>query len=80
MEIAGTDGEWASLLGKVIVAVEKKEEEVIGESDSSTRTTLVFKVDDATVISRWLGESNGYYSESVDFAEMAATYTLGAKA
>ena len=38
--------------------------------DSWTWTDIVFKTTDDTVISRWFGESNGYYSESVDFSEL----------
>ena len=72
--IEGTDGEWRELVGKPLVEVTQEETEG-GEppseySESWTRTTLMFKVNDATVISRWIGESNGYYSESVDICEL----------
>jgi hypothetical protein len=75
VHIEDTEGNWHELIGKVIVEA-TQEESHEGEppseySDSWTRTTLRFKVDDATVISRWIGESNGYYSETVDI-EMVA--------
>jgi hypothetical protein len=71
VEISGQDGSFDKLIGKPIVeardnAVDTSEE----AADSQTTTTLVFRVDDHTVISRWVGDSNGYYSESVDIAEL----------
>jgi hypothetical protein len=69
--ISGQDGSFDKLVGKPIVeardiAVDTGDDEL----DSQTTTTLVFRVDDQTVISRWIGDSNGYYSESVDIAEL----------
>ena len=69
--ISGQDGSFDKLIGKPLIeardfAVDTGE----SESDSQTTTTLVFRVDDQTVISRWVGDSNGYYSESVDIAEL----------
>jgi serine/threonine protein phosphatase PrpC len=71
--ISGQDGNFDKLIGKPIVeardfAVDTGESE--SDYDSQTTTTLVFRVDDQTVISRWVGDSNGYYSESVDIAEL----------
>ena len=71
--ISGQDGSFDKLIGKPIVeargfAVDTGESE--SDYDSQTTTTLVFRVDDQTVISRWVGDSNGYYSESVDIAEL----------
>ena len=71
--ISGQDGNFDKLIGKPIVeardfAVDTGESE--SDYDSQTTTTLVFRVDDQTVISRWIGDSNGYYSESVDIAEL----------
>ncbi len=37
--------------------------------DSCTWTTFTFTTAKGTVVVRWLGESNGYYSESVSFVE-----------
>ena len=69
--ISGQDGSFDKLIGKPIVeardiAVDTGDDEI----ESQTTTTLVFRVDDQTVISRWVGDSNGYYSESVDIAEL----------
>jgi len=70
--ISGQDGSFDKLIGKPIVeardiAVDTSEEAI---DSSQTTTTLVFRVDDQTVISRWIGDSNGYYSESVEIAEL----------
>jgi hypothetical protein len=71
VRIVGQDGNFEKLIGKPIVeardnAVDTSEE----AADSQTTTTLIFRVDGETVISRWVGDSNGYYSESVDIAEL----------
>ena len=71
--ISDQDGNFDNLIGKPLIeardfAVDTGESE--SDYDSQTTTTLVFRVDDQTVISRWIGDSNGYYSESVDIAEL----------
>jgi hypothetical protein len=68
--IEGTDGDFRELIGKPII--EATHEAESGDSDygSCTKTKLTFKVNDATVISRWIGESNGYYSEGVSIEEI----------
>lgn len=38
--------------------------------ESFTWTEITFKTTDETVVSRWIGTSNGYYSESVSFSEL----------
>ena len=68
--IEDTEGNWHDLIGKVIIEA-SEDVRPAGDPapkypDSWTRTDLKFRVDGATVISRWIGESNGYYSESVD--------------
>lgn len=70
VRIVDTEGNWHDLIGKVLVEATHDE---TGEGDDwghETKTTLTFRVDGATVISRWVGESNGYYSESVDIEEL----------
>lgn len=70
VQIESTEGEWRTLIGKVIEVAEHSEEDASESYESGTKTTLTFKVDGATVISRWVGSSNGYYSESVDIEEL----------
>jgi len=74
VKIEDTEGKWHELIGKPILMA-KHDVYPSGDpppeyQDSWTRTTLTFKVNDATVISKWIGESNGYYSESVDLEEI----------
>lgn len=76
--IVDTEGNWQFLVGKPLV---KASEEINPDNDpifsqikqedfSRTDTKLTFRTNDNTVISRWIGESNGYYSESVDFRDI----------
>jgi hypothetical protein len=74
VRIEDTQGNWHDLVGKVIVEA-SEDVQPSGDPppeypDSWTRTALTFRVDGATVISRWIGESNGYYSESVDIEDV----------
>jgi len=75
VRVEDTQGNWHDLVGKVITEATKgvnpEGDPTPGCPDSGTRTTLTFRVDDATVISKWIGESNGYYSESVDIEELS---------
>lgn len=70
VSIVGTEGQLKDLVGKVIVDAKHEEQQVSGDYDSVTFSELTFRTSDTTVISRWRGESNGYYSESVDLEEV----------
>jgi hypothetical protein len=69
------DGDLVTLVGNRIDEV-KLEEESDQEprpseyADSWTRTKITFRINSETVVSRWIGESNGYYSESVDIKRL----------
>ena len=67
------DGSLLSLIGKQIREVtqeELRDDDTETSYDSWTKTTITFRTDSETVISRWIGESNGYYSEDVDLEEI----------
>lgn len=70
VRIESTEGDWGNLIGKVIVSASDNAERSETMFGTETKTELRFVVDGSTVISRWIGESNGYYSESVDFKEL----------
>lgn len=67
-------GDLQALVGsEILVATEESNEQ--GEPkpeypDSWTWTFYHIRTNTETVTLRWLGESNGYYSESVDFVEL----------
>ena len=71
-------GDLSDLIGSPIVQAEEssnKDEQIDGKpgySDSFTWTFYRIATAKGLVVIRWLGESNGYYSESVDFYEMTA--------
>lgn len=75
VRIESVSGEAKTLIGKVVRAVEYEANEGKDPppseyAESWTRTNITFRVDDSTVITKWIGESNGYYSETVDFHEV----------
>lgn len=114
VSIVGTEGDWHSLIGKKLLAVEWDEntdvpseylppgfppdsldtedgraiaadwweengnpdnakrvrDNVCLARESATETKLTFVADGATVINRWIGESNGYYSETIQLDQV----------
>jgi hypothetical protein len=48
----------------------KDEPKIEGTDDSWTWTYYTIRTQSETIVIRWYGSSNGYYSESVDFCEM----------
>lgn len=70
--IREVEGDVSKLSGIVLDAVERPGTEPPGfnPSDSYTLTDFIIRTKDAIVTFKWLGESNGYYSESVYFIEL----------
>ena len=69
-------GDLSDLEGSPIVEAEEVsnyEHEAPPNADSYTWTFYRFSTVKGTVTVRWLGESNGYYSESVTLSEEAAS-------
>ncbi len=69
-------GEMSDLVGSPITQAEEASNQdtpagVEKPSDSFTWTFYRLATAKGQVVIRWLGESNGYYSESVDFEEVA---------
>lgn len=63
------DGDITNLVGEVLEAKESIGHEPPGfqPSESYTLTDFTIRTEKGTVVFKWLGESNGYYSESVTF-------------
>jgi hypothetical protein len=70
--IEDVNGDWDDLLGHPLLVAEEREgsdpEGFEPSDDSRTWTFYTFRSIKGSVDVRWLGESNGYYSESVDFS------------
>lgn len=72
VRVEDTCGDLSDLVGAPILeATETRCEDATGDdectNDSGTWTFYRFSTVKGTVTVRWLGTSNGYYSESVDF-------------
>lgn len=63
-------GDVANLIGSPILKAEETSNSEDTGGDSQTWTFYHFSTIKGTVTLRWLGQSNGYYSESVDFFEL----------
>lgn len=71
--IEDIDGDLSDLIGSEILEAEeawrdKEDSEIIACDDSATWTFYKLGTSKGSVSIRWFGESNGYYSESVDIA------------
>jgi hypothetical protein len=68
VRIKDVQGNPLSVIGqKIIGAIEKIKE--VPSSESATRSAFSIVTNGGTLLLDWLGESNGYYSESVSFVE-----------
>ena len=69
VELEEVIGEFDDLIGSPITMAEVESNENIDEKNDSSHTWTFYKLatNKGYVTLRWLGESNGYYSETVDF-------------
>jgi hypothetical protein len=73
--IADIDGDESDLIGGLVIDAREEvggddnvsEDLFLNDSDSYTWTFYHLQTTKGSVVIRWLGTSNGYYSESVDF-------------
>ena len=64
--LADVVGSFEDLIGYPLLEVSESIVSIPTEDDSSTASYYNFKTIKANVQLRWVGESNGYYSETVD--------------
>lgn len=64
-------GDVQDLIGSQLVEAEaSSSQDNSGNYDSATWTFYRFRTANGSVVIRWLGESNGWYSEEVSFEEI----------
>ncbi len=72
VKIESIAGDLKSLIGSALIVATQEVSDNHTEKgyDSWTKTIYQFETRDAKVTINWLGESNGYYSESVDIDQI----------
>lgn len=72
--VESISGDWKRAIGEVVTeAVENHNQELPKKDqydESWTWTFYTIRTHSATIVIRWYGTSNGYYSEGVDFKEI----------
>ena len=69
------NGDWSDLIGSPLLVAEERSEHGDAEYGTETWTFYTFRTVKGSVDVKWYGESNGYYSESVDFVYEETPYT-----
>jgi hypothetical protein len=72
VEVEDVYGDAEDIIGEPITLAEERSMEGPGSYDSSTWTFYQIRSRRGTIDIRWLGVSNGYYSERVSFEEIDA--------
>lgn len=67
VEVEDVVGDFSDFVGQPITSVEERTSEEDTDYGTCTWTFYEFTCPKGSVTVRWLGKSNGYYSESVDF-------------
>jgi hypothetical protein len=73
VELEEVVGNPADMIGSPILLAQESTssfDAALGEDGSITWTFYRFATNKDSLVLRWKGESNGYYSESVDFDEV----------
>lgn len=79
VSIVDVNGDWSDLVGKPLLVCEwrtNSEDDPPEYPDSFTWTFYTYRGIGGSVDVRWLGESNGYYSEGVDLHYKEASNAL----
>ena len=63
-------GDYKDLIDTPILVAEERTQEDENAEESATWTFYEFRTIKGSVTVRWYGESNGYYSEEVDFCKL----------
>ncbi len=76
VEVSEVIGDVKDLIGSpILLAEERTNKECPEEFVSQTWTFYELRTIKGSVTIRWLGESNGYYSEDVEFEEISRDAT-----
>ena len=73
--VEDVSGSWEDLIGNPILTASERSQSREGDYWSETWTFYTFRTIAGTVDVRWCGQSNGYYSESVDFILSGPTWS-----
>lgn len=67
VRVEDVNGSWSDLIGHPLLVADERVQDDAPGYESATWTFYTFRSVGGSVDVRWVGESNGYYSESVDF-------------
>jgi hypothetical protein len=66
------EGSWSDLIGSPVLMAEVASQDGEGDDDYGTSTWTFYKISTikGSVFMRWIGSSNGYYSEGMSFSHI----------
>lgn len=77
VRIHSVEGDVQNIIGSPILSAleDRPDDDSPESSESYTWTLFTIKTEKGTLRIKWLGESNGYYGEGVDFNEVEAEHS-----